>query len=174
MRCTHGGFTLTELMVTLALAGILLSLGIPAMRGLLAPSTMQSWVTSYHHALRTTRHVAVTANRGVTLCVLDEKQRCSGQWDRRLSLFFDRGRSGRLQDEQDLIAQPLIGGSDDIHVSWRGFGEQRFLHVRANGSYRQNGRFVFCWKRPVSGNHGRQIVVNVTGRTRVEPAPCNT
>ncbi|MFP5383916.1 MAG: GspH/FimT family protein [Gammaproteobacteria bacterium] len=167
------GFTLVELLVTLVLVGILVGLGVPAMRGLIAPAAMQSWVTSYHMALRTTRHMAVSANRGVTLCALDDNGRCTGQWDRRLALFFDPGRTGQLQDAADLITHTKITDGENIRVTWRGFGERRFLHVRANGSYRQNGRFTFCGQTAAPGGQGRQIVVNVTGRTRVEPAACD-
>lgn len=171
-RRTTSGFTLVEMLVTLVLVGILVSIGAPAMRGLIAPAAMQSWVTSYHMALRTTRHMAVSANRGVTLCALDDNGRCTGQWDRRLALFFDPGRTGQLQDEADLIVRTAITDGENIHVAWRGFGERRFLHVRSNGSYRQNGRFTFCSQTAGSSSQGRQIVVNVTGRTRVEPAAC--
>lgn len=169
---TAAAFTLVEMLVTLVLIGILAGLGIPAMRGLIAPAAMQSWVTSYHMALRTTRHMAVSANRGVTLCALGDDGRCTGQWDRNLTLFFDPGRNGQLRDPADLISRTAITGSEDIQVTWRGFGERRFLHVRANGSYRQNGRFTFCRQPTAPGGQGRQIVVNVTGRTRVEPAAC--
>lgn len=172
MRGTSPGFTLIEMLVTMLVISIIAGLGVPAMRGLMAPAAMQSWVTSYHMALRTTRQVAVSANRGVTVCPLDEAGRCTGRWDHSLALFFDQGRTGQLQDEADLIARTTITGGEGIQVVWRGFGERRFLHVRANGSYRQNGRFTFCPQTTRSGNQGRQIVVNVTGRTRVEPASC--
>lgn len=172
MRSAMPGFTLVEMLVTLVIIGVIASLGVPAMQGLIAPSSMQSWVTSYHHALRSGRQIAVASNLGVTLCALDDDRRCTGQWDRQLSLFFDRGRTGQLHDPRDLIARTEITGSDQVRVRWSGFGERRFLHVRANGSYRQNGRFVFCAGNPAPGNHGRQIVVNVTGRTRVEPVNC--
>lgn len=168
------GFTLVELLVTLAVATIVLGLGIPAMRALVLPSTMHAWVGTYHGALQLMRQEAVSTNQGVSLCWLDDTGRCTGHWGARLTLFLDPRREGRLARPDDRVSEIRLAGTDDIEVRWSGFGERRFLHVRANGSFRQNGRFTFCHRHPPRGSSGggRQIVVNVTGRARVERLDC--
>lgn len=164
------GYTLVELLVTLAVIGIMLGMGIPAMRSLIAPTALQAWVSTYDQALHTTRHLAVSANRGVSMCELDDGGNCTGRWGRQVTLFFDQDRDGRLARPEDIIARASINDTDAMRVQWRGFGERRFLHARATGSYRQNGRFTFC---PGHQQAGRQLIVNVTGRTRAEPLDCN-
>lgn len=166
------GYTLVELLVTLAVIGIMLGMGIPAMRSLIAPTALHAWVSTYDQALHTTRHLAVSANRGVSMCDLDDGGHCTGHWGRQVTLFFDDNRDGQLAQPDDVIARTLINGTDAMRVEWRGFGERRFLHARATGSYRQNGRFTFCPGYRSGARQGRQLVVNVTGRTRVEQLTC--
>lgn len=166
------GFTLIEVVTTLAVLGIVLGLGIPAMRALVLPSVMQSWTGTYHGALHLMRQQAVTTNEAISLCVLDATGSCTGQWGPHLSLFFDPRREGRLAQAADRVAEIRLPETDAVDVRWSGFGERRFLHVRANGSYRQNGRFTFCHRDGAAAGDGRQIVLNVTGRTRIERVAC--
>lgn len=164
------GFTLIELVVTITVLGIIASLGIPAMRGLVASAAMQAHVTTYAQALHTARHLAVSRGRPVTLCALDAQQRCSGRWRQHLSIFEDNDRDGTLASARDILVDVVVKGDDDIRVEWRGFGARHYLTARPDGRWRQNGRFRFCDARHPEA--GRAIVVNVTGRTRAERETC--
>lgn len=167
----RGGFTLIELMVTLAVIVIIVSIGVPGFRGLIAPSGMHTWVSLYAQAVQTARYIAVDRNRTVSLCELDEQKRCTGHWGPQLHLFFDAERDGMLQNDNDAIMRVDLPTAVPMRVAWRGFGQSRFLSVRGNGAYRQNGRFTFCTADQPE-DPGRALVINVTGRSRVESTDC--
>lgn len=168
------GFTLIELLLTLTVLGVLLVVGMPGFRALIDSSAISGQVAMYSQALNTARYLAVSSRRGVTLCTLNDAGRCTGNWDTDLSLFYDDERDGILASERHIITLIGIPPGDTTKVRWRGFGENRFLHVRASGSYRQNGRFTFCPSPAGDGTAtpGRTVIVNVLGRTRVEKYLC--
>lgn len=169
------GFTLIELLVTLAVIAILVTVGIPAFRHITASSDLSAHTALYNQAIHTARYLAVSSGRGVSLCSLDPQQRCDGNWNRDLTLFYDDARQGKLLREIDTILVVAVPGHEQrMAVSWRGFGERRFLNVRASGAYRQNGRFTFCpvTAKSAGQTSGKAIVINVTGRTRIEKAEC--
>ena len=172
----HGkrGYTIIELLVVLAVVGIAASIAVPAWRQLDASSRLGAHVALYAQALHTARTLAVSSGRHVSLCPLDANGRCDGNWDQDLTLFYDDARRGELVEPGDAIALVAIPGNERMDVRWNGFGERRFLNVRSTGRYRQNGRFRFCPHGQVAGSiaQGRAIVVNVTGRTRVEKTTC--
>lgn len=167
------GFTFVELMVTLAVLAILVRAALPAFDRLLSTTRVAAWTTTYTQALHTMRHMAVETGRHVTLCELDANNRCTGRWGAHLVLFFDDRRAGRLASPEDLIVTVSMPGEDArLNVSWKGFGEKRFLNVRSTGAFRQNGRFRLCPEAGVRDRTGREIVLNVTGRMRVARYRC--
>lgn len=169
---TQRGMTLVELLVTLAVIALMVAVGIPGYRSLTEGAKLTGRVAMYTQALHTARYLAVSGGRGITLCALDTTGHCTGNWGADLALFRDNERAGVLAAQGDLIAVIGMPPGDSTNVRWRGFGENRFLHVRASGSYRQNGRFTFCPSPARAGDAGRSVVVNVTGRTRVERYSC--
>jgi type IV fimbrial biogenesis protein FimT len=62
------GFTLIELMVTLAVAAILLKLATPSMRQLLVRNTVGSMTNEFSTALSQARGLAIASNSCATLC----------------------------------------------------------------------------------------------------------
>ncbi len=171
LHARRDGFTLVELMVTLAVLAIIVGIGVPGFRDLIAPSRMQAYVSLYTQAIQTARHIAVNRNRTVSLCELDAQKRCTGRWGPQLDLFFDEERDGVLQNDNDTIMRVDMSTAAPMQVAWRGFGQSRFLSVRGNGAYRQNGRFTFC-ATDKPEDPGRALVINVTGRSRVESTKC--
>ncbi|MFZ5757695.1 MAG: GspH/FimT family pseudopilin [Pseudomonadota bacterium] len=171
MQRMHG-LTLIELVVVLAVTAVLFGVGVPAWRSLTATSAVQAHVSLFSQAIQTARMLAVTRNLPVTLCALDTAGTCSGNWGDNLTLFYDRERDGHLGESDERISDLLIPDGNRTDVRWQGFGRRHFLNARSNGTWRQNGRFTFCPRSAGTGHAGRELVVNVTGRTRSAPVTC--
>jgi type IV fimbrial biogenesis protein FimT len=62
------GFTLMELMFTLLLAGILLGIGVPSFRGMIANNRLSSQTNEIIAAINMARSEAITRNTRITLC----------------------------------------------------------------------------------------------------------
>jgi len=163
------GLTLLELVVTVAIVALVLGVGVPGMRTLIRDAQLSSLVSTYMHGFNSARYLAVTRHRQIALCVLNADNKCTGKWAENPTLFFDDDRDGTLASRDDLIEQISLPAPEHVDVTFRAFGNARYVSLRANGHYRQNGTFRFC---PRGAASGRAIVINVTGRTRSEKIAC--
>lgn len=64
----HHGFTLIELMITIAIASILLAVAIPSMRNLIIETKLTSQVNQFIAALNLTRSEAIKRGSSVKMC----------------------------------------------------------------------------------------------------------
>ncbi|MDX1590139.1 MAG: GspH/FimT family protein, partial [Oleiphilaceae bacterium] len=80
-RVRQGGLTLLELLITLILMVLLLALAGPSIQALRESSERRSALLAVYQGLQFARQEAVRRNSSVTLCPLDEQQRCHGDWN---------------------------------------------------------------------------------------------
>lgn len=71
------GFTVIELMITLALAAVILTLGVPAYQGLVERSQLTSNINSFISSLALARSEAVKRKQSVIVCASDDGATCS-------------------------------------------------------------------------------------------------
>jgi len=72
LRSAHRGFTLVELMVTVAVIGLLLVLGVPTMRGVIENSRVRAAGESWQYGLTLARNEAVRRNARVQFVTSDD------------------------------------------------------------------------------------------------------
>lgn len=169
MRRARQGYTLVELLVTVAVVVIVLGTGYPVVQALLREAHLSGMVSSYLQAFNSARVIALTAHRQVAVCTLDSRGRCSGRWASELAMFYDDDRDGVLASPDDIISLGGAPRTREVDVTFRAFRTTRHVSLRPNGQYRQNGTFRFC---PRDGSPGRAIVINVAGRARTEKIAC--
>lgn len=163
------GFTLIEVLVTLAIIVVLARVGIPSFRAFSGDAEVSGVTATYLHAFNSGRYAAVTAQRPVSICDLDAQGTCVGTWGGRLTVFFDDDNDGRLARGEDVIDVAEVRLAHPVSITFRAFGKTRYLHLGRNGHYRQNGTFSFC---AAAGRPGRSIVINGFGRARTETTSC--
>lgn len=91
-----GGFTLIELMITIAVLAILLAIAVPSFQILITNMTITSAANEITAALQQTRMEAIRRNRSVTFH-LDTNR----QW----TIYVDINGDGAYTSEDDLIRQ---------------------------------------------------------------------
>lgn len=75
-----GGFTLLELMVTVAVAGVLMMVAIPAYQGMVQRNTMTSTINDLVGDIYYARSEAITRGTRVSICPSDGQPKCTGNW----------------------------------------------------------------------------------------------
>ncbi|SIS41512.1 type IV fimbrial biogenesis protein FimT [Thalassolituus maritimus] len=162
---TIKGFTLLELLVVVAISGILLGVGLPAMGALIERNQFEAEVSALHRAVALSRSMAVYRGEAVSLCPLDNLGNCSDQWSNSLSIFADTDRSGSL-DENEVIIKVLPALSGDSSNLIRDFNRSSAVMFYPSGSaFGRNGTMKVCLRS--TPNLSATIIISGSGRIRM-------
>lgn len=161
------GFTLTELLVTLAIAGILAMIGAPAMGSLLARTRAASIEAAIAGTLRHARSAAVMRNARVLVCPSRDGHRCSpgDDWQHGWIVAKDVDHDGQPDTGVPVINVQAAMPSGTRVITSMGRGEVAFQPSGSAGG--SNTRFTICHAR-VHG--GKAVIVANSGRVRVADA----
>ncbi len=87
----HSGFTLIELMITLAIVGILLTLGVPSLKTFMQGNQLIASSNELLSALHVARSEAIKLNSRVSICESSDGTSCSntGSWKNGWIVFVD-------------------------------------------------------------------------------------
>ena len=112
MKIRQHGFTLVELLVTVALMGVLVSLAVPNFRSMLVKRSMQAAAESLVGDMRYARSVALKRSTRTVICRSTNGTGCStvtGSWDVGWIVFVDMNSNDTIDsgDEIVRVQQPL-------------------------------------------------------------------
>ncbi len=154
------GFTLIELMVTLSVAAILLTVGVPSMRDLIANNRLTAATNVFVSSLNIARSEAIKQGRNASVCVSDTATQtsCSGtDWRKGWLVWVDVNKNGTLNYPNEVIrtVQPL---TDSIQM----VSARNSFQIDPQGSVdNPNANVTLCDNR--SGETGRQLRIMATG-----------
>jgi len=170
------GFTLVELVVTLAVLALMLSIGIPSLKAAAQSIKLNAVTNSFVSHLYMARGEAIKRNSRVVVCKSADGQSCTsaGGWEQGWIVFHDLNNDGLRDAAEDVIARGqalpanfrLTGNlSVANYVSFASTGGTKLV-----GGGFQAGTLMLC-NQSASGGEGRQIILNAVGRTRVQKIP---
>ena len=150
---SSGGFSLPELLATIAIVAVVTSVGLPMMRGFIDDAAVSTGADQMLAALNYTRSEAVKRNARVTMCRSGDGATCAaaaavGDWKHGWIIFADEADAGALDaDDEILRVQNALSGSGTLlaggavadYVSYASNGQSRL----ADGSA-QTGVFTAC------------------------------
>ena len=162
------GFSLIELMVILAVLGVLLGLAVPSFSATIRNTRLATTTNDFLAALFLTRSEAIKRGKRVTMCTSVDSVSCAANvgWHRGWIMFEDTNGNALhetgeviLRVEDDRSGQMRITGTSTMrdYISYIPTGSTR----AASGAL-QMATITIC-----EGGAGRQIVINATGRPRV-------
>jgi type IV fimbrial biogenesis protein FimT len=165
------GFTLIELMVTLTVASILMTVAAPSFREFLQSNRMSTLVNLLLSDLNACRSEAIKRRIPVTLCKSANQTACvtTGGYEQGWIIFTDTDRDGTVDVNDDSIirTQGAIGGELTI----RGKSPvQNRVSFHDSGNVSTSGTIIFCDARikvfSTDRGKARAIVINQPGRFR--------
>jgi type IV fimbrial biogenesis protein FimT len=175
------GFTLIEAILTLAVAGVLLSLAVPSFSAMSKNNRISSQTNDFISSLSLARSQALARVSRVTVCRSSNGTACagSGGWEQGWIVFADDDNDATVDNSEEILrvysaldGNNTLRGSTNVaaYISYVSGGTTRLT----NGTF-QSGSVVLCDDRG-AGAYAREINVSVTGRSRVEssaPVSCN-
>lgn len=158
----HKGFTITELLVTIAVLGILSAVALPSLNEFMVNSRVDNEISQIQRLVLTTRNTAISMEQNVTLCPLATNSTCGNNWQGELTVFIDLDNDNiyePLNNETIIRVKPAARTGDTLiypqsRISFAPTGQ-------LTGAL--NGNFTYCPK-----DHlwlSRALLVTRTGRS---------
>jgi len=162
------GFTVIELMVTLAVAVVLVTMAVPAFNTFMQNNRITAQANDLLTALNASRDEALKRRATVTICSSSDGSTCSGNWHDGWIVFTD--------DNADSIVDV---GTDEVLRVWGGLQggstiSSAATSLRYDGIGLVNSSATFQLRIPgCKGNLARDISVSVTGQPSVTHSACS-
>ena len=163
MRRQHGGFSLYELLMTLALAALLVSIGLPSFSSLLARNRQAVEINALFHAFHLARKQSIMRRKVVSLCPSRDGETCldDKDWSTGWIMFENTDRDSPPHvDPGEMVLR-----AHDVSDSVRIIANRKGFTLRATFKRATNGTFVICDTQNRAAAKG--LIVSYTGRPRV-------
>lgn len=176
LSSSHAGFTAIELMVTLAIAAILMAIAMPSFSGIIKNQKIQTTVSDFFAAVNLTRSEAIRRGTRVDLIPAEG----GADWGKGWVIFVDRNGNRQPDNDEeiifthgpapkDLLIESAMTDSSTQYLAYNGQGRTR---TNDSGQQPQSGSVTFTLDEQV-----RKIKVNFLGRARIcnpaqEPSTC--
>ncbi len=159
----NNGFTIVELMISLAVLGIIIAIAMPSLTTFIVSMRVDNEISQLHRLVLTARNSAINMEQNVTLCPLNSSNICSTNWDKQLSIFIDLNNNNVYEpaSNETLIKVKQAANSDDT-LTYAGFSRITFTPTgQLAGAL--NSIFRYCPNN--YADLSRAVVVTRSGRS---------
>ncbi|MCP4186678.1 MAG: prepilin-type N-terminal cleavage/methylation domain-containing protein [Gammaproteobacteria bacterium] len=158
----YSGFTLIELMITLAIVAIVTTLAIPGMSEFVKNERLTSASNNLLGDIMLARSKAVERNQPVIICASNDQANCNGNYEDGWIITIDSDSDG-IGDEIIKIQQATEGNitydQGGAGLSIITFDSRGFLPTGAN-----TGTISVCDNRTNPDDYAKTISLSATGR----------
>lgn len=152
------GFTIIELMLTIAVAAVILTLGVPSFQGLMERNQLTSNINRFISSLALARSESIKRNQRVVVCPSNDGTNCNGTgYDNGWIIFVDANADGsRDADDNDEV------------LLWQGERIAAGMTLRGTGLYNSSIPYIPSGRinLPLNGSV-RLCIDNDTSRAKM-------
>ncbi len=180
------GFTLIELMITLAVAAILLTVAVPGFRTAIQNNRVTTQSNDVLTALTLARSEALKRGIQVSVCSSNDQTDCDGapgtDWANGWIVFVDQNTNGTFEDDGDATVCEVdaanLPAEDCLLRVWDALaGSPALTATSANVQFLPTGLAnaaitLTLTPNDCEGNQERILAVSAIGRGRISEDPC--
>ena len=168
MQNHESAFTLIELMIAIAVAAVVLTLGVPSFNRVIERNHLTTHINGLVSTLHFARSEAIRRNKEITVCHSSDGATCSGAgYEDGWIIFFDDNGDGDYADANEELIR-VNEGLPNKYTMRAGILSSFTYNAKGRA---QNGRIVLC-KDNLTTN-ARAIFISLNGRTRLAPLDTN-
>lgn len=171
------GFTLIELMITLAIAAIVLAIAVPSFKTTILNNKSVALGDEFAQALNFARSEAVKTKKRVSICASSDGATCTGSWSDGFIVFEDRAATdtegsitlGTVYKVWPKLSAPgtfSVKRNDD-NASFIRYTSLGTLAPISNETINASLKLTGC-----TGKAARKISVNLSGFVSVQSDDC--
>lgn len=164
LRPTIKGFTIIELMITLAVATILLGLAAPSFNDIIKDSRLTTQINGLSASLNLARSEAIKRSLTVTVCKSANGTACGGEWQQGWIVFVDNNGNGAVEagnpDDTIIRVNSVLSTGNTLIFP----GKNRVTYKADGFAIGYNSTFTLCDGRGITKSKG--LVVSNSGRVR--------
>ena len=149
------GFSLIELMIAIALLGILLAIAVPSFTDAVLGSKLRSYANNFLASTYQARGEAIKRNSVVKLCASSNGTSCTGSWE--------QGWIVQAFDGTVIQRQPALSSGMKMTES----GGISSIDFQPTGVGATQATLTVCRATPSAGDQERVISINSTGRASI-------
>lgn len=172
MKRNMRGFTIYELMIVVAIAAILVGIGVPTFQATVKNNRMTSNLNAFVTSLNQARSEAVKQNLPVRVCASSDGTTCGGagvNWEQGWVVFVDRDNDGVIDDGNDCDNNAtddcIITVQSELHGEIQLRSTVNSISYFGSGTSNGADTFTICDSR--GADHAKAVVVSSTGRPSI-------
>lgn len=171
----NNGFTLIDLMITLAVAAILLTAGVPALGSFIAAQRVTTNSNLLVADLNFARTRAISDYNPIVICPSTDGRTCTGgnRWEHGWITYIDRNEEWEPRDDEDIlrVSEPRV--SVEMRSTRLHSGRWQGVRFSPDGQAQGHNLTVSVCD-PARPERARNVVVYGTGRVRSQDRSLTT
>ena len=166
MQKHESAFTLIELLITITVAAVVLTIGVPGFERVIERNQLATNVNTLVSSMNFARSEAIKRNKRVKICDSTDSVNCGlGNYSQGWMIFIDENDDDDLDAATDELIFVQGAFPNNISIDPNLSTGANDISYLTGGRANRNGNFIICKNNDVS--KARVIVIDMNGRARL-------